>query len=183
MQRGIGGKLRKEFERTLLQRLPGWRPVRPAEVPPGWTLYESGCGGTGKFRAFIVLAVSTIRDACTIELAWSEDGRFPAFLIPMMPLPSPRHGITRADEPENGAFRFRLSFLWSPGVDVWWPVAAKPDLIMEEMLEELLPGSTRDKEASKPIAEVVDEMITRIQEFGIPYFENVVRVLQSRVET
>jgi len=117
-------------------------------------------------RFYVLLQLHQMRDAFTIEIGWSEQGRAPAKISFLM-LPS--------DEPLNGEKCFRLRRL-SRGEhqDGWWELVAPPEgwPFSEQNLvdlEERLTGEELKQRVSLLAAEAVAELA----EHGGAYFRRV----------
>jgi hypothetical protein len=123
----IAKALRDHFRRELSRRHPAFREFSSADVPPGWRVFAADAAPDLAF--YIVLALHSTRDSFTVEGAWTRNGRFPSLCPLLFPRSFPDSGF-RQDEPRDGDFRFRLSFLWQPR-DYWW------DLIPRKTLEDV----------------------------------------------
>src|SRR5690349_4064347 len=104
MKSELAARLRKYFSAAIAHRFPSFKLLSTAQVPQGCRVYQREA--SSRISAFVVLAISPNVDRFTVELAWSNKGRFPALLLPMQPVPSPRHNKLQADEPRDGEYRF-----------------------------------------------------------------------------
>jgi len=109
-------------------------------------------------------------DSFTLELSWSLVVADPA----EAPLGSPQDPLT----PQG--CRFRLGAFWESGGDYWWAVAdGPPDLLTttpEEYSRALLHSEPVDLEVRMPrISAAVDDAISRVREWGLPYRDRVTR--------
>ena len=108
-------------------------------------------------------------DAFTVELSWS--------CLTEEPTRPPIRDPSDAFTPEGA--RFRLGRFWNSGGDYWWYIADPPPSISEVTPEEyvnrlLAPRPEVDLGKVMPkLRATVDDVIVRIQEHALPYFNRV----------
>ncbi|MGD9723623.1 MAG: hypothetical protein AB7O59_19980 [Pirellulales bacterium] len=165
MRSDYGKLLRKQFEEVLLRTLPQFERSSETENLQGCRLYESRL--TPALVGYIFLIVSIHSEWFTIELGWSHDGRFPSWLIPVR-------------GPERGAYRLRIAELWHATKDHWWKVTAQRtvrDMTLEEIgrfdMDFLNPPPKMTDADREVLRTAVDDAIQKIQQYAIPYFEQV----------
>ena len=107
-------QLRAAFRGEMRKRMPAFVPQK--SVVSNFDLYVADLAPV---RFYALLQLHQMRDAFTIEIGWSEQGRAPAQVSFLM-LPS--------DEPVNGEKCLRLRRL-SRGEhqDGWWELVSPPD--------------------------------------------------------
>lgn len=155
MRSALGKELRKRFEARLGEALPGFKPVKNAEIPSGDRLYAWQIGPNLTF--FLHLELHTMKDWFTLTLAWSEKNSWPAFLW-----------MSVDDPPRDGEKRFRLRQLW--GIEQrepWWELAPEPTL--EDPLRPPVPVG----EALARVEPLVEDAIHHLLGEGLDYIRKV----------
>lgn len=106
-----------------------------------------------------MLQCHRFEDWFTLELAWSDAGRWPA----NAPIPA-----SPEDRPPSGELRFRAGYLWKENNrDVWWQFAPRQDihstLAQDIPVAELLPK----------VDVLVDDALNHVRDDVIPYFDRL----------
>lgn len=182
MRRVLGTELRKQFEKAVRERLPGFVADRTTVVVPGSRVWrtELACGVT----AYLVLFIHPRRDDFMLEGAWSVHGRFPSMMTLRQPRDIPRSRIKR-DAPINGEFRLRIPYLWQDRDYVWQLVT---DSEWREYADKVMnpwfgvPAELPVEPALSRIPAAVEDAISKTVTYYLPYLESVVRELGGRAD-
>lgn len=156
----------------MKKALPHFEEVKVKSVYlwPGNRAYR--WQATEELHCWIVLSPSPKDyDEFTVLIGWSKKGRYPELsMVPCGELPTPER-----NEFGNEEYLTRLPFLWA-NEDKWWVV--KPFIApvsLEDFMASLEPvAATEAKEAVEPL---VEDAIRKITAFGIPYLEELSRVV------
>jgi hypothetical protein len=161
MRKLAATQVRAAFREEMRKRLPAF--VAEPSVGSNFDLYVSDLASV---RFYALLQLHQTRDAFTIEIGWSEQGRAPAKISFLM-LPS--------DEPVNGEKCFRLRRL-SRGEhqDRWWELVAVPDgwPFSEQNLVDVEDKLTGD-ELKRRTDLVAAEAVAELAEHAGRYFRRV----------
>lgn len=145
------------------------------EIPP-----ESGVGGLlfewtigREMSCYIYMQPFRKTDEFAIEAAWSVSHRFPWQRFPMNPIDVPELGRVK-DVAIDGEMRFRCGVLWPPYRGGWWRVSRRPGLGDSSWeMEDAEMSSESVDFLELEMERVVDDVLTHVIEFVIPYFESV----------
>jgi hypothetical protein len=160
MRSPLGKEVRKTFTKLLQEWEPRFLVDKTQEIGPGDLLFKLTAAPSLSF--FIFLFIIPKWDEFSVELAWSEDGRWPSRMIPGSP----------GDSPKAGALRLALRSFWfrGPGVAPRWrlverqPINAPVSTWLNEVpIEEVLPK----------VAPLVQDAIEKIRVYGGPYMEKI----------
>ncbi|MGD9723618.1 MAG: hypothetical protein AB7O59_19955 [Pirellulales bacterium] len=164
MRSDYGKLLRREFEQELLAALPQFTRSNETQIPPGCRLYEWLM--SKELTAYLLLVPSD-SEHFTIEVGWTRGGPFPFALF--MP-----------EVIQQGSFRCRLSRMWNPPSEYWWKVTSQrtvKDMTLEEIgrfdMDFLNPPPKMTDADREVLRAAVDDAIQKIQQYAIPYFEQV----------
>jgi hypothetical protein len=182
MRKKLAVETRREFERLMQQRQPQFRRIHVDGYPPDCPIFE--------WRAtdisFYVGLTMSPGDAFSAAGAWSQKGRFPFRLAPVMfPRDMPDEDIVR-DEPVEGEFAFQLNWLWGKPEPYQWQLSLR-DPIAEfgQMLHETddarldqlkIPEEAPLEECRAQIRTVVEDVVDKIERYAIPYFHEIAAI-------
>lgn len=166
MRSELGKAVRRRFHEQLKVKLGQFEEVKPeqSEIATGSRLYRWRVGHNLDF--YLLLQMHHTEDWFTLELAWTSNGRWPAYSF----LPGTPDG-----EPRDGDLRFRLGQLWAdPREDVWWQLTPRPPA-----------GASFDEyrqrvpitEALARVEPLIEDALQRLVHYGLPYMLKVVESL------
>lgn len=161
MRSELGKAVRKRFGERLKEALSQFDAIKgEKQIAPGSSLYQWRLGPNLDF--YLLLQVHHTEDWFTLELAWTRNGRWPAFAM----LPGTPDG-----EPKNGDLRFRLGRLWAdPREDVWWQLAPRPPAGADfDAYTKRVPVA----EALARVEPLVEDAVQRLVRYGMPYLAKV----------
>jgi len=162
MRKEYGAAVRKQFQKRISQILPQFALVKGEKnTAPGAPLYRYSVAEDLAF--YIYLALAGLHDKFTVEIAWSRDGHFPEPVA----FANPR------DESKESGLCFRLCLLWNLP-DYWWIV--EPSESTARLIQR-----AREWDYSLPPAEeflpnipiALDDVFAKIEEYAIPYFQEI----------
>jgi len=167
MRRELGKRVRVEFASQIKSRLSQFQPVKEQTVGAGIYLYQWKL--VPELSFFLTLQLSTKAwEEFTIEMAFSNRGRFPDHII-LFDLPSfPRCGVPAVAACEEG--RFRLSHLWrfaEKNMDYWWQVT--PHLSLSDLADGRWTDDVPLEVATKNVEPMVTDAIDKVIEHGLPF--------------
>lgn len=187
--------LRQRFTRELRRALPHFRERKARSGVRGTFLYE--WRATPELTCYVALVIDDARDRFTVELAWSRSHHFPAQLRAHRADEHPRAGATRFHLRALWQ-AYRVEPSWSLVgrtpyeteldrmlIDPELPDGAKLALLDEherrlraaasEPEGELASADeTPVTEALQRIGPAVDDVITRLRRYALPYFAGIV---------
>lgn len=173
MRQEYGKALRNRFDHEMKANLSTFQPfkTRSMYIFPGETLYYRVLKGS--IHCFIILVPSQKdTDEFTIEIGWSNQGRFPECMRPSLELPTPAR-----TEFQQSEYICRLSYLWTRE-DLWWQIGAtakldllKPEDQIQALMARVQPVSP--EEAKAAVRGPVEDAISRITAYAIPYLNEL----------
>lgn len=154
----LAKELRAQFERTIKNRVPTLIPCKGEGMPPGDRLYRWGIGAKPAF--FVSVLPHHQNDAFTLEIAYSDCEKWPQNIFM----------FSETDPEVSGSKRFRISQLFPPDQrkDYWWWLVKQPNILNFD--------SFRDEDPSEALSKVqplIDDAVTKLVEYAIPYFRRV----------
>ena len=169
MRSAVAKALRGQFEKRLKQELPGFTPVKGADIPAGDRLYQRALGD--KLTLYVLLEAHHLEDWFNISLAWSEKNRWPARLV----------GLSPGDPPREGEMRFRFRDLWeNVSIGRWWEIVPPPETDAGYIERALNPLPVEDALAKVP--PFVEDAIQHLRNEGWTYFKSVAEEHGFRLE-
>ena len=161
MRKEYAKAVRKEFCARFEKALPQFELSNDKEsAGSGARLYELVV--SDNLALYICLGMSRNFEEFIVEIAWSEQRRFPSSYLALEP------------EPKNGEIFRHLPRLWNKSNYSWWVVEPRDSL--EEIKRRF-----REFDFERPPAELylpripalVEDAVSKIIEYAVPYFEKV----------
>jgi hypothetical protein len=155
MQRVLTQQLYALSNARIREMFPSAEIDRAAKRPPGcrvWPLVESA-----RLKIFLTLIPSPKKDAFTFEISWTTGEAIPQTTGgPETPL-------------SQGSASFRVSYLWSPGVDFWWNVGT------EVRWSDMVAGRFYDGnvDLGPALHEQAQDAFKRLEQFAVPYVKEL----------
>jgi hypothetical protein len=177
MSKPISKAISVQFEEALRKALPRFCSVKGEPLPGGCRLYVWKAASDLSF--YILLNIDR-GERFSIDLAWTRNGRWPATFLASVPRDIPEKRRKRSD-PEGGAFRFRLPYLWLDRDHEWElvpriPTGAFTRMSAAEILE-LLDETHLDEELLPKVPPLVGDAIEKLETYALPYFIEVAQEL------
>lgn len=173
MTKTIARLVRRAVQEQIRQRLPWFKQVQGAEVPPGWVLYEWSVDEMLTF--YVLLVLSKRFDEFTFDVAWSRKGGYPQCM--------PSLSVTDRVRPDE--FRMRLPLLWrSPSEpEYWWSVIPKPSIHeIARQLRDPSPAPAVDDVMEVRTEQLAAEALKMLVTHAIPFFRSVASEHGVRVD-
>lgn len=178
MRRELSKAVRDEFAGQLGRVFPQFRSLKRQKLGSSCQAYSWSIAPD--LALFIMLQVSTkAYEEFTVEVAFSEDGRYPIDSLAMLPFNFAGAGIPGiASHP---AWRVNLGHLWRQRertLDYWWEVTPRPsDRELAQRLKDLASRGTMDEmpieEALKRVGPAVANAMGKLGEYGFPFLREV----------
>ncbi len=161
MKKEYTKNLKKLFREKLSARFPAaklWRE-KSEYIFPGEVVYRIDEYGFNK--AFIVLIPDPKKDAFTVEIAWSKEGRFPELSG------RPNHLSIQPEQARE--YSIRLPYLVNK-TDEYWEI---PKKVFLDMLEEIMENMKKptDEEAIALLEPLVSDCVEKIISLGIMHLD------------
>ncbi len=168
MRKEIGQAVRKLFDEAMRRRLPQFVPVKftgHPQINPGSRIF---CSLAAPDLSFFVILVTQLKepDNFWIEAAWSPDQRVPDIYPDLHQKQGERRNIGTLWGARNGWFEWevtRLKSLAGMTQDEFDDWLRNQERVERERIEEGL----------RRAPECVEDAITRIDEYVLPYFKQV----------
>lgn len=155
--------LKLSFFQELQHCFPEVSKVTDAEVPSSCIVYDFK--RTGAVAFFLMLMLSPKRDEFTIELSWSNNGKYPD-----TPIGLPDYAIQKI----QGAIRITRLWTGPAGSEFWWTVPLGRTLA--EHRSDSPPGEETLARVNDTVQERVTDAISKIREHVLPFIRRVVDV-------
>ncbi len=176
MSKEITKAIVDEFETELKKNLPQFQRVKGEPLPTGCRVYAWQFAPDLTFYVQLNIVHAEI---FFVEIAWSRNGQWPTKTLPGMPRDIPEARLRR-DNPVGGDFRFRLPYLWQ-AKDQSWDVIRQRSF--EERVREFESPDFLQKlatpvplqEVLPKIREVVQDSVSKIGEYAVPYLLQVAK--------
>ncbi len=152
MKAVYGKAVRKYFAAAVKRDFSDWEQVDGSgKIPQGCLMYRAAARGG---FVFIMLHIASSHEWFTLEIGWHRLSECPTSIL--YPGGSP---------PESAALGYRIQHYWnSRDGDHWWyPLRSKP--IKDDSI-------SKSECARQRVAPFVEDAISKIREFVIPYFEH-----------
>lgn len=164
MRKEYGRVLRELFARRMHEELPEFSQAKLSTIyfTPGDRAFEKKLGdGTS---LWINLNIDSKLECFTIEIGWSDFGRWPELGM----RPSPIRPENKAEFSEK-EYLTRLPFLWTE-MDTWFEIEPfNPESSIKDLMKKMEPISK--DEARDKVSPVVEDCIDRISEYAVPYLQ------------
>ena len=173
MKQRVSQRVRTCFDQLIKSRFGNMSLCKSGQLRKGDLLYHFDVGN--RPSRYLHLQLHTSEDWFTIDVGWSEKGRYPGHLVGLaFPVSVPALGIC-ASEPIDGELRFRIGFLWPPYQDYWWRLDQEhtTELPPEAHLDMILAGQEVPDAGDLLISERVADALDRVSNYVVPYFESL----------
>lgn len=164
MRAKISKVTKKTFKMVMKKAMPEFNPIAIDGLPMGCQVYERKIFDS--ISLYVMLIISPKYDQFTLELAWSEQCRFPVSW----------GGLTLPDDPpRDGEMRFRMQRLWGEqvGEDIWWSIGNKLSDNAWMDLDALLQMDPPVDETIKRVRPQVIDAVAKIRSHAFPYFKRI----------
>jgi hypothetical protein len=162
MQRELVRAVRRQFALRLRAEIPQFEEARARGLPSECRLYELKVGATLAF--YLVLQHHRSWESFTVEVAWSQEGEYPASALP---------AESPDDLLENAEMSFRLGRLWAGKKDVWWELVPRLSVLQGATFDDFMKDPEPIENLLPKVKPVVEDAIQHVLSDGLPYFRKV----------